>query len=361
LFLKLITAEDAGRFDDFIQSNPNGHIFQSYLWGEIKKPAWEPIRVIMEDEKGRIVAAATVLKRKIPILRKTFFYLPRGPVFCDWNNQGFVLLFMTHLQQLARSHRAILVKIDPCLPEREAELQKTLKQAGFVSATGNHDFGGLQPRYTFRLNIEQDLEEVMNLFPKKIRYKIRYGEKKGLRFVHPGEEGLKTFTEMMLKTGERANFVARNLSYYQKVFRILSQREAIDLTIGLYGDEPITAGITFAFGDKAWAAYGCQADLHKNLYAYHAMIWERIKWAHGKGAKWFDFYGVPDQPAEDHPLYGIYHFKKSFGGQYLAFIGEKDLIISPIFYWFWSRLFPTFRNMALSLIKTIRLFRSTKL
>ncbi len=360
MFLKLITAKEAGRFDDFMQSTPNGHIFQSYLWGEIKKPVWEPIRAIMEDDQGRIVAAATIMKRRIPALRKTLFYLPRGPVFHDWDNRELVLLFMNHLWQLARSHRAIMVKINPCISENQTELLETLKQAGFISAPGKHDFGGLQPRYTFRLNIDHDLEEVMNRFPHKIRYKIRYGSKKGLKLVHAGEEGLKTFTKIMLETSKRGNFVSRNLAYYQKVYRILSSKEAIDLTIGIFEDVPVTVGITFAFGDKAWAAYGGQADLYKNLYAYHAMIWEQIKWAHGKGVKLFDFYGVPDRPDKDHPLYGIYHFKKSFGGQFITFVGEKDLVVSPFYYWLWSNLFPTIRNAALRLVKTGRLLRSAR-
>ena len=350
---RVIAAEEAGRFDEFMESTPNGHIFQSSMWGDVKRPVWEPLRVVLEEE-GRIVAAASVLKRPIPFLNKTFFYLPRGPVLPDWQDSCVFEHFMKGLRELAQRHRAVFIKIDPALTEEQLSAAAALKQAGFAPAPGKHEFGGLQPRYTFRLDISGDLDEIMAGFSKKTRYKIRYGSSKGVTFFSPGEGGLETFLQVMQETGRRGDFVIRNLSYYRKVFRLLEARQAVNLTLGYYHGEPITAGITFAFGDKAWAIYGGQIDRFRNLYAYHAMIWERIKWAKNKGARCFDFYGVPGIVTEDHPLYGIYHFKKSFGGDYCAFIGEKDLVLSPLYYWLWTRLFPATRTTALQLLKLRR-------
>lgn len=350
---KVITAQDAERFDEFMQSTPNGHIFQSFFWGEVKRPVWEPLRVILEDE-NRIVAAASILKRRIPFLRKSFFYLPRGPVLLDWHDDRVFEQMIAYLRDLARQHDAVFIKIDPCLTEEHRGPGALLQQAGFIQARGKHEFGGLQPRYTFRLDISGDIEEIMNRFSKKTRYKIRYGPNKGLLFKSPGEKGLELFRQVMQETGRRSDFVIRDITYYRKVFQTLDARGAVNLTLGYFQGEPVTAGITFVFGDKAWAVYGGQVDRFRNLYAYHAMIWERIKWAKDNGASWFDFYGVPGQVTEDHPLYGIYHFKKSFGGDYYAFIGEKDMVISPVYYWLWTRLFPAAREILLKMVKLHR-------
>ena len=353
---RVITGEEAGRFEHFMQSTPNGHIFQSYLWGEVKKGSWEPLRVILEED-GRIVAAASILKRKIPLLGKSFFYLPRGPVLEDWDDSSVFAVFMAHLRRLAGEHRAVFVKIDPCLREEEAGPVEALREAGFTRAPGRHDFGGLQPRYTFRLDIGGELSGIMKRFPKKIRYKIRYGTNKGLTFESPGEDGLEQFMKVMRETGQRGEFVVRSIDYYRKVYLSLAARGAVNLILGRFEGEVITAGITFAFGDKAWAVYGGQLNRYRNIYAYHAMIWERIKWAKSKAARWFDFYGVPGQIGEEHPLYGIYHFKKSFGGDYYAFIGEKDLVLSPFYYWLWTRLFPVARKAVLLAARAVRFFR----
>jgi len=352
---KLITAAESARFDEFMSAAPHGHIFQSYAWGEVKRPTWEPLRAIAEED-GAIVAAASILKRKIPMLGRSFFYLPRGPVLRDWEDTRVFTLFVDYLKQLAAEHRAIFVKMDPCIPS-EATVKSLMDRNGFRSVGEEHVFGGLQPRYTYCLDISGDLEEIMSRFPKKIRYKIRYGPKKGLAFEHPGEEGLDSFIEVMKETGSRRDFVIRNPAYYEKVYRILSRQGAIDLVLGRYAGEVITAGMTIAFGDKAWAIYGGQKNDHRNLYAYHAMVWERIKWAKSKGARWFDFFGVPGHVSEDHPLYGIYYFKKSFGGQFHAFIGEKDLVLSPFHYFLWNRLFDTGRK---AMLQAVRLRRNSR-
>lgn len=347
---RMITPGEAWRFDDFIRSTANGHLFQSYMWGEVKKPDWEPLRVVLEEE-GRIVAAASILKRKLPVGRRTIFYLPRGPVMEDWDDADVLAAIIDGIRALAMEHRAVLVKIDPCIMEGQQTPAAALRRIGFQPANVKRDFGGVQPRYTFRLDLQGELDQIMGRFPKKIRYKIRYAYKRGLQFVTAGEKELPQFMQLMDKTADRGNFVNRKIDYFQKLFRILSPENAINLTLGLFEGRVITAGITFAFGDKAWAAYGAQSESHRNIYAYHALIWERIKWAKGKGARWFDFYGVPGEVGPDHPLYGIYYFKKSFGGNYCAFIGELDLVLSRGHYLLWRHLSPPIYNSVIFMIR----------
>ena len=61
----------------------------------------------------------------------------------------------------------------------------------------------------------------------------------------------------------------------------------------------------------------------------------------------FDMGGVPQSPTAEHPAYGVYVFKRSFGGAYQEFDGGK-IIISPTKY----RLL----NFLLSQRKLLRLF-----
>ena len=68
-------------FNNFVAYAPKGHILQSYEWGEIKgRGEWEPLRLLVEDEKGQPRAALSILKRRLPVINKTIFYAPRGPV-----------------------------------------------------------------------------------------------------------------------------------------------------------------------------------------------------------------------------------------------------------------------------------------
>ena len=347
---RVISDSEQNKFDQFIKKSCYGHIFQSYLWGEAKRPAWSPLRVVLEDE-GRIRAAASILKRQIPLPRKSFFYLPRGPVLDDWENSRLFDIFMEHLRRFALAEGAVFIKMDPCLSEDAGFSAELFEQNRFKPARGNHDFGGLQPRYTFRLDIRGTLEEIMSAFPKKIRYKINYGLSRGLTFDSPGEAGLPHFMEIMRQASRRGNYVLRSDAYFSKLYRLLARDNAINLTLGYYRGQPVIGGITLAFGEQAWAVYGGQIDKGLHLYAYHAMIWERIKWAKSRGAKWFDFCGVPGKVDPSHPLYGLYYFKKSFGGQFYAYIGEMDLVLVPGLYWLWANCYPVAREMLLKLKK----------
>ncbi|NLA27905.1 MAG: peptidoglycan bridge formation glycyltransferase FemA/FemB family protein [Firmicutes bacterium] len=354
MYFRVIDESESKRFDNFIRDTPNGHIFQAFSWGEAKKPEWEPLRFVGEDEKGNIAAAATVLKRRIPLLRKSFFYLPRGPVLQNWKKEELFLEVMDFLGLLAKKHRAIFIKIDPCITENNIEAVKLLDDAGFVTVSEDYEFGGLQPRFTFRLNIEQDPQDLLGSFKHKLRYKINYAYKQGVQFHRPGLEGLDSFMSILSDTSLRGDFVIRDRSYYQRVYQCLERDNAAAITIGRYQGRVITASMTFSFGNKAWNMYSGHADEHRNIYAYQALIWEQIKWAKERGAKWFDFYGVPGHVGKEHPLYGIYHFKKSFGGDFVTFVGEKDLVLSRFYYFFWTRLFPLYRDI---LLRCTRMFR----
>ncbi|MBR4086620.1 MAG: peptidoglycan bridge formation glycyltransferase FemA/FemB family protein, partial [Clostridia bacterium] len=34
--------------------------------------------------------------------------------------------------------------------------------------------------------------------------------------------------------------------------------------------------------------------------------------------------------SEDNPLYGLYRFKRGFNGEFTEFVGEMDLVYSPL-------------------------------
>jgi lipid II:glycine glycyltransferase (peptidoglycan interpeptide bridge formation enzyme) len=52
-------------------------------------------------------------------------------------------------------------------------------------------------------------------------------------------------------------------------------------------------------------------------------------WAKDKGIKYFDFGGVPYYPSPGSPAFGVYKFKKNFGGELESYFkGQK--ILSPV-------------------------------
>ena len=77
----------------------------------------------------------------------------------------------------------------------------------------------------------------------------------------------------------------------------------------------------------------------------YLLQWEMIKWAIEAGCDIYDFRGVSGNLDESNPLYGLYRFKKGFGGEFTEFIGELDYVFNPITYKLIEKGEITFREL----------------
>lgn len=350
---RIINEDEAERYDSFLASLESGDILQSFDWGKVKSE-WRPVRGVVENESGKIMACASILLRPLPLMGKTVAYAPRGPALPDYNDRELLAFILSAMIEESRRNKAILLKIDPPVTDDKTGTKELLKEMGFIHNNSSGNFGGMQPRYTFRLPLDGTLEEIFARFPKKVRYKINYGPQRGLVFKADEETSIDDLFAVLAKTGSRRDFLVRSPDYFRQMYSILKKENRILLLTGYLAGEPVVSSLTLVFGQNAWAVYGGQDDRHRNIYAYHAMNWERIRWAHAHGARWFDFYGVPGEVDESHPLYGLYHFKKSFGGQFTAYIGEWDRPISLPYYQLWEHALPAYRRLAKKLVKRFR-------
>lgn len=78
--------------------------------------------------------------------------------------------------------------------------------------------------------------------------------------------------------------------------------------------------------------YGASANEYRNVMPNHALHWHFIKWAKEKGYRTYDMWGVPANPKEGHPLYGVWRFKKGFNGAAKTWVGVYDLPFDKLSY-----------------------------
>ena len=71
-----------------------------------------------------------------------------------------------------------------------------------------------------------------------------------------------------------------------------------------------------------------------HFYAQYAIQWYMIQYAIKNNFEKFNFYGISGNFDRSHKDYGIYDFKKGFGGVVEEYIGSFELVISPIHYYF---------------------------
>lgn len=109
-----------------------------------------------------------------------------------------------------------------------------------------------------------------------------------------------------------------------------------------YGQDDITLSTSFYtyYYDRVYYWYSGSNTDFRNLRAVKVQMWDIIKDSVNQGYNSIDFMGTSGILDPQDKNYGLYEFKKSFGGDWEEYIGEFDLIINPIVYKIASKIIP---------------------
>ena len=124
-----------------------------------------------------------------------------------------------------------------------------------------------------------------------------------------------------------------NKQNQDNIDRLKKQIDKIDDYIKEYGNKKVLGGILFLiYKNEVLSLFGGTEDNVMNFQSAYSCHYWGIKYAQEHNYKKYNFYGITGDFNEKNPLYGLYLFKKSFGGYVVELIGEFDLIISPFWY-----------------------------
>ena len=328
---EFITEKTLPEYEAFVQSHPKGNFAQSYLWGK-QKPMWQWDAIAVRGEDGAIRGSLAVMTRKVPGIGRTLMYGCRGPV-CDLDDRETFSQLLDGAKALAKKYKSYVIKIDPDVPSSNTAFSSMLQSFGFRAKEGGKNFEAIQPRYVFRLNVEgKTEEELLANFHQKWRYNIRLAERKGVTVRICGKEMVPAFSDLMLTTGVRDGFVTRKPEYFAAMLDNLGEHARLYMAFDP-NDTPIAGTLAIHYGDKVWYLYGASSNEHRNLMPNYLLQWCMIQWAVETNCRIYDFRGVSGDVSEDNPLYGLFRFKQGFGGDFTEFVGEMDLVLSPVIYW----------------------------
>ncbi|MBQ9843706.1 MAG: peptidoglycan bridge formation glycyltransferase FemA/FemB family protein [Oscillospiraceae bacterium] len=323
--------EAVRQMESFVRSHPNGHFLQMPRWANVKDFwKWRGLLFFRNDQ---LVGAISVLIRPLPC-NYSIFYVPRGPV-CDRSDSLLWIEMINAIKQLAKKHRAILLDMDPDELDEDCKCRAVMLDYGFKEKT-DAGFGNIQPQHVFRLDLAgKSQEEIYQAFTPKTRYNIGLSQRKGVTIreysgadLIPGQV-FETFSDLMLITGERDQFYVRGSQYFENLLRSL--KDDARLFIAYYQKQAIAASIEVFCGRKAWYLYGASSNEHRNTMPNYFLQWTMIRRAMERGCKVYDFRGVPGNPDENDPLYGLYRFKKGFSGTYTKFSGLFTYSFKPLY------------------------------
>ena len=113
-----------------------------------------------------------------------------------------------------------------------------------------------------------------------------------------------------------------------------------------YGDKKNLGTILFlVYGNEVLSLFGGTDDNLMQFQSAYTVHYAGIKYAIDNGYKRYNFYGITGDFRKENPLFGLYLFKKSFGGHVVELIGEYDLIISKFWYHSYNIAFSLYHKL----------------
>jgi peptidoglycan pentaglycine glycine transferase (the first glycine) len=325
-------------WDAFLAFHPNAHLLQTSQWGQLKAAfGWDFAQVIAGN------CGAQILFRKLP-LGFTIAYIPKGPVFVqDFRSSGQLRKsasvsgendwekLLSDVDAVCRKRRALALKVEP---DQWAEPMYGIVPPGFLPSPHT-----IQPPRTIILDISGTEDQILARMKQKTRYNIRLAEKKGI-VIRPSSD-LHTWDVLMQQTGERDAFGVHSRDYFQKAYNLFHPTDACELLLAEFEGEPLAAIMVFARGNRAWYFYGASSNAHREKMPTYLLQWEGIRWAREKGCTEYDLWGVPDEDEaaleagfmdRANGLWGVYRFKRGFGGELKRAAGPWDRVYTPLLY-----------------------------
>jgi lipid II:glycine glycyltransferase (peptidoglycan interpeptide bridge formation enzyme) len=185
-------------------------------------------------------------------------------------------------------------------------------------------------------------DQILARMKQKTRYNIRLARRKGVVIRQTGD--VETFYQLMEITAERDAFGVHNRTYYQQAFDLFEPRGQCALLIAEFEEQPLAGLMVFTRGKRAWYFYGASSNEQRQLMPTYLLQWIAMQWAKAQGCLEYDLWGVPDAELEeletgfmerDDGLWGVYRFKRGFGGDLRRSAPTWDRVYNPLFYKFY--------------------------
>jgi len=330
----VVTDVAPGVWDQFVESHPAAHFLQTSPWGSLKVQfGWDVQRVALADG-DHLIAGAQILYRHLPAGIGKIAYIPRGPL-ANWSDETEMRPLLSTIKDTAQAHGAVAVTVEPDLTD-DPQLREIISALGFRPAPIT-----IQPPRTIIVDISYNEDTILGAMKSKTRYNVRLAGRKGVS-VHAGSrDDLAAFNGLMAITGTRDGFDVHSPAYYEAAYDHFVPRGWASLILAEVEEEPVAGVMVFALGRQAWYVYGASSDTHRNKMPTYLVQWEAIRWARAQGCTTYDLWGVPDADEEtlesdfttrSDGLWGVYRFKRGFGGKLVRTVGTWDLVCAPARY-----------------------------
>ena len=392
--MKFIENIDKDKYIKFTDNHQKSHFLQSYAWGQFCKriKGQIPYYVGLENNDNNLVATALILLKKTPF-GYSYGYCPRGFIL-DYRDLNLIKEFSSYLKQFMKDKKIIYIKFDPDISyqdiDEEArpieggnnnyELYNYMLSLGYKHTGFYKLYEGNQPRYTFRIDLNKDWEEIEAKMSKSFLKSVKRSEL--YDFEIDNEPNVENFYHLIQCNSSKDDFDAHNLNYYKifteelekeklvKYFNIsikpknlinkftkdidnlkleleknkkrkidiINQINKLEKDIEIFNtlkeEKVIICSLICTYTkNRAWSMFIGSNEVANLTFAVTRSYYEAIKDAYNKKYDFFDLFGTPGDPHTTYKnLAKLHDFKRKFGDKYIEFIGEFDLVNNKLLY-----------------------------
>ena len=392
--MKFIENIDKDKYINFTDNHQKSHFLQSYAWGQFCKriKGQIPYYVGLENNDNNLVATALILLKKTPF-GYSYGYCPRGFIL-DYSDLNLIKEFSSYLKQFMKDKKIIYIKFDPDISyqdiDEEArpieggnnnyELYNYMLSLGYKHTGFYKLYEGNQPRYTFRIDLNKDWEEIETKMSKSFLKSVKRSEL--YDFEIDNEPNVENFYHLIQCNSSKDDFDAHNLNYYKifteelekeklvKYFNIsikpknlinkftkdidnlkleleknkkrkidiINQINKLEKDIEIFNtlkeEKVIICSLICTYTkNRAWSMFIGSNEVANLTFAVTRSYYEAIKDAYNKKYDFFDLFGTPGDPHTTYKnLAKLHDFKRKFGDKYIEFIGEFDLVNNKLLY-----------------------------
>ena len=392
--MKFIENIDKDKYIKFTDNHQKSHFLQSYAWGQFCKriKGQIPYYVGLENNDNNLVATALILLKKTPF-GYSYGYCPRGFIL-DYSDLNLIKEFSSYLKQFMKDKKIIYIKFDPDISYQDIdeegkpfeggnnnyELYNYMLSLGYKHTGFYKLYEGNQPRYTFRIDLNKDWEEIETKMSKSFLKSVKRSEL--YDFEIDNEPNVENFYHLIQCNSSKDDFDAHNLNYYKifteelekeklvKYFNIsikpknlinkftkdidnlkleleknkkrkidiINQINKLEKDIEIFNtlkeEKVIICSLICTYTkNRAWSMFIGSNEVANLTFAVTRSYYEAIKDAYNKKYDFFDLFGTPGDPHTTYKnLAKLHDFKRKFGDKYIEFIGEFDLVNKKLLY-----------------------------
>jgi len=332
---------DKEQWNNFLTSHPRGHLHQSYEWGELNRYQGRSIYRLGALEGGRIVGSMLLTVPPVPLpgpvskLLPHWLYCLRGPTVEHPDSPALAAL-IKHAEGIAQQERAVILRLEPNVADDDPDMDAWI--------TSYHGLGfrsnpySLYPRRSWVLDISPDIEHLLANFKMTWRQNVRVAERKGVIIREAQSDAdFDAYYSLMEVTSKRDNFLLLSKDYHKEILRQFAGTNDAVLYLAEHEGEVIAAKVLIRFGSWCWDLYGASSNNKRNLKPTYLLQYRCFQWAKARGCNYFDFRAIPEVLEPGEEMWGVYEFKKGFGGFSRMNVPTQDYVARPLIYTAWRK------------------------